>query len=218
MRLRPIGDRLDERPRHAPAAYLVRGEQVLQVADIVGRGVSVDQEVRDADQASIEPGTQRVHARVLGEFVPGAVVHRLRQRPLVEIHVAAEQHFPLRAVGRFELSDGDHQAEPYTLLPPIGTAIAIPRATMGASAWIQRLECFEHLIRHRGIEYCHLLICMRLFEKKQASCAHPEFQKLPTREAYQSTSDRPTVSGHGNTGAWPWPYRLLHHRSAHQDR
>ncbi len=56
---------------------------------------------------------------------------------------------------------------------------------MGAPTGIQGLEGFGHLIGHRGIEYCHLIICMRLFGKKQsASCAYLEFQKLPAREAH----------------------------------
>tara|TARA_B100001105_G_C22200354_1_gene360890 strand:+ start:413 stop:628 length:216 start_codon:yes stop_codon:yes gene_type:complete len=69
------------------------------------------------------------------------------------------------------------------LLPLPGTAIATPRPPTDASAGIQCLERFEHLIGHRVIEYCHPIICKRLFEKKQASCAYPEFQKPPAREA-----------------------------------
>ncbi len=37
---------------------------------------------------------------------------------------------------------------------------------MAVSAGIQRLGCFEHLIGHRVIEYCHLIIRTRLFGKK----------------------------------------------------
>jgi hypothetical protein len=37
---------------------------------------------------------------------------------------------------------------------------------MGVSAGIQRPGCFEHLIGHRVIEYCHLILRTRLFGKK----------------------------------------------------
>src|SRR5437868_5239281 len=67
--------------------------------------------MRDPDQPAVEPGAQRMHAPVLLELPPGAVVDLRRQGALVEIHVGAEQNFPGGAVGRLELADeeGGHR-------------------------------------------------------------------------------------------------------------
>src|ERR1700733_10409599 len=109
--LGPVPDFGDQRAGDAPAAFLRRSEQVLEITDVCGRRAGVDEEVHDSNKAPVNAGATSVDLVVLLEAAPRLVIVLLRPaRASVKRVVAGEQLFPCGAVSRFEPPDRDHAA------------------------------------------------------------------------------------------------------------